>query len=339
MFWLYGSAALAVATLAWFGAAWADDATAEDSPVLVRLVITTHNPACTAAFLNGTGVTRVTDVLPHYRDGVYGYSEEEVDRGISVTAVVWHHEYNMTIGRLAERPEVSGVAAYPYRTSIPALAGAVELTGGTTAYGPAAQNATSPESLALVLFLATAFVTAAANATSPEPLAVYSDVEKSDFDGFYSPCRPMYSLSMLELVMDSIGWPGAGPGARPASEPIPSLVGTAGVEGELAPLTLDTIRWEDLRIEQWIIYYGDLIGVSIDSYNVNATWAYLQENGALVTYVSGAESLSGGGMLAYVPVPLLWPIWDREEVSNIVTLTPPRPVSEKMSSQMTKFDV
>ena len=317
---------LAVVVLALSGAAWADDAAAEDSnPIQVRLVITTHNPACTAAFLNSTGVTRITDVLPRYRDGVYGYSKEDVDRGINVTAVVWHHEYNMSVRALAERPEVSGVAAYPFRTSLPAFAGAMEWMDGMTTYGPTAPNTTSLKPLDLVLFLATSFRTTAANTTSLEPLAVYSDVEKSDFDGFYSPCRPMYPLNMLELVMDSIGWPGAGPGAEPASEPIPGPVGAAGGANEPHPLALDTVLWEDRSIESNLIYYGDLIGVSITSYNVNATWAYLKEIGALVTYVEGAERPPDekGGMLAYVPVPLLWSIWDREDVWGVSTLSPP----------------
>ena len=83
---------------------------------VVELVVTTHYPPCTALFLNHINVTRLTAVRPHWSwdTGLVGYSDEEYERGINVTAIVWPRDANETMSAIAERPEVLGVAAYPH---------------------------------------------------------------------------------------------------------------------------------------------------------------------------------------------------------------------------------
>ena len=78
----------------------------------VHLVITTHNPSCTAVHLDRLGAARLTDVQPTVRDGVFGYGADEFREGINVTAAVWTHEANKTASNMLERLEVRGVAAY-----------------------------------------------------------------------------------------------------------------------------------------------------------------------------------------------------------------------------------
>ena len=79
----------------------------------VEVIITTHNPACTAVFLNYINVTRLTDVRPHWPYGG-GYSNDGYKYGINITTIVWPYEANSTIAAIVERPEVISVAAYPY---------------------------------------------------------------------------------------------------------------------------------------------------------------------------------------------------------------------------------
>ena len=79
---------------------------------LVELIITTHNPACTAGLLHHLEIDRLTDVRPHWRDGVFGYNSDEYERGINITAVVRAYDVNGTIQAIMERPEVRSVAAY-----------------------------------------------------------------------------------------------------------------------------------------------------------------------------------------------------------------------------------
>ena len=91
-------------------------------PMPISLVITTRNPPCTATHLDYIGVTRLTDVQPYWRDGVYGYSANEYVLGINVTAVVWAHEAYRTVSEMVEQPAVDRVAVYSsiaYNTTLP----------------------------------------------------------------------------------------------------------------------------------------------------------------------------------------------------------------------------
>ena len=81
-------------------------------PDPINLVITTHNPACTAAHLDYLGAVRLTDVKPWIRHGASGYTHNEIANGVNVTAIIWERDSNITIRSVLERPEVSGVAAY-----------------------------------------------------------------------------------------------------------------------------------------------------------------------------------------------------------------------------------
>ena len=84
----------------------------------MNLVITTHNPSCTALYLNYTGITRLTDIRPHNLDS-YGYTTDELDRGINVTAIIWAADSNMTIPAILHRPDVSRVMAYTNSSTTP----------------------------------------------------------------------------------------------------------------------------------------------------------------------------------------------------------------------------
>ena len=99
---------LALGALSVFGIAHGS----ESEPI--NLIITTHNPACTAVHLDYLGAVRLTDVKPWLRYSVLGYTHTEITNGVNVTAVVWARDSNMTIQSVLERPEVSGVAAYSY---------------------------------------------------------------------------------------------------------------------------------------------------------------------------------------------------------------------------------
>ena len=86
----------------------------KSDPAPVHLVVTTHNPVCTAAFLHHIEVTRLTDVRPLYRDGVRGYGADQYENGVNVTAIIWPQDAAKVMRAVAERTEVRGVAAYPY---------------------------------------------------------------------------------------------------------------------------------------------------------------------------------------------------------------------------------
>ena len=92
----------------------------------VEVIITTHNPACTAVFLNYINVTRLTDVRPHWPYGG-GYSQDGYEHGINITTIVWPYDANSTIAAIVERPEVISVAAYPYITQNTTLAKSSQL--------------------------------------------------------------------------------------------------------------------------------------------------------------------------------------------------------------------
>lgn len=244
---------------------------------IVELVITTHNPACTAAFLNHIDVTRLTDVRPHFRDGVRGYSADEYESGINVTAIIWPHQTNETVAAVVERTEVSRVAAYLHIV-----------------------NATSP----------------ALNATSPEQrqllaLAINTNVEK---DRTPLRCDPL-SYAIAKALLDDVGWAGS-PNAGPTGASDPDAKRDAGP----VALTIDRIPISDLeRDRDGTVHYGDLLGVGIGTNNVNATWAYLKENGALVTHVRGEDRQPGsyGYLIAFIRPLLVWDIIERDEVLEI----------------------
>ena len=249
----------------------------------VELVITTHYPPCTAMFLNHINVTRLTDVRPHWSwdTGLVGYSDEEYERGVNVTAVVWPRDADETMSAIAERPEVLGVAAYPRGT----------------------QNAAGPSTL----------------------LALVANPDPESHSGGVPVCRPV-SQEVLDLVMGGLGWAGAGPDAEPAasragasSEPAAQPVTSQ------ADLALDSIVWSERYVKSGVYYYGDFLGVSVVTDVVNATWAYMRENGALVTGVLGENDPRDtvGLVDGYAPLSLIFPLWEREEVVNVRTLHPP----------------
>ena len=249
----------------------------------VELVITTHYPPCTAMFLNHINVTRLTDVRPHWSwdTGLVGYSDEEYERGINVTAVVWPRDADETMSAIADRPEVLGVAAYPHGT----------------------QNAAGPSTL----------------------LALVANPDPESYSGGVPVCRPV-SQEVLDLVMGGLGWAGAGPDAEPAasragasSEPAAQPVTSQ------ADLALDSIVWSERYVKSGVYYYGDFLGVSVVTDVVNATWAYMRENGALVTGVLGENDPRDtvGLVDGYAPLSLIFPLWEREEVVNVRTLHQP----------------
>ena len=73
----------------------------------VYLVVTTHNPACTAVFLSSYNVTRQSDLLYNYE-----YGTEDFTDGINMTFAAHAGEGPELVALLADREEVSNVALY-----------------------------------------------------------------------------------------------------------------------------------------------------------------------------------------------------------------------------------
>ena len=72
-----------------------------------NLVITTHNPACTAVFLSSYNVTRQSDLLYNYEYGPGDFTD-----GINMTFAAHAGEGPGLVDLLADREEVSGVVLY-----------------------------------------------------------------------------------------------------------------------------------------------------------------------------------------------------------------------------------
>ena len=257
-----------------------------EHPAPVELVITTHNPVCTAVFLHHIDVARLTDVrplpaMPHYY-GSDAYSIDELRNGTGVSAVVWPHQVNGTMRAILEQPEVISVAAYPY----------------------AAPNAT--------------------HSGWPEPLALAANPQAGVMPDPIDPpyrCATVGSYFKLGLMMESIGWAGVSapvPGPEPAS-----AQGASGAsELALAPLALDRDPGFDAQPDPRtkILYYDGLMHVEIRTYNVTDTWAYLKANGALVVDVIGVDE-PFGIVGAYIPPPLMWSSYMEENTFSVRPVT------------------
>ena len=272
-------------------------------PAPVELVITTHNPVCTAVFLHHIDVARLTDVrplpaMPHYY-GSDAYSIDELRNGTGVSAVVWPHQVNGTMRAILEQPEVISVAAYPY----------------------AAPNAT--------------------HSGWPEPLALAANPQAGVMPDPIDPpyrCATVGSYFKLGLMMESIGWAGVSapvpaPDISGASESdmLCSVVlerqctlppGASGVAFKPPPLTLDREPGFDAQADprNKILYYDGLMNVEIRTYNVTDTWAYLKANGALVVDVSGVDE-PFGIVGAYIPPPLMWSLYMEENTFSVRPIT------------------
>ena len=240
----------------------------EPDPTSISLVVTTHNPACTAVHLDHLGIVRLTDVRPWYRDGSFGYTSNDIIDGVNVTAAVWARDSNTAIPAILERPEVSSVSTY----------------------SRVAPNSTE----------------------APTPLAEYDnpDVIRPDM-GHPTRCG-LATNHMLLVMMDGIGWGGAGPDAAPADrKEVDHVSPGMPATPEPIPLTLDTAYTTRVDTKSGTVYVGDLMGVEIWTSNHTAVWAHLKGNGALVT---GAAP---GVVAGYIPPSMLWSIIIRDDVSGI----------------------
>ena len=84
---------------------------ATGSGMPVNLVITTHNPPCTAIFMYGhDGVVLRTELRPYPLRG--SYTGDEIANGVDVTYAMPAHQADALMPVLAGRPEVLGVASY-----------------------------------------------------------------------------------------------------------------------------------------------------------------------------------------------------------------------------------
>ena len=275
-----GAALLVLGVLALSGAVYdaahaEQDAAVEPGNSTVSLVVTTHNPACTAVHLDYLEVTRLTDVRPWYRNGTFGYTYDEITNGVNITAVIWARDSNMTIPSILERPEVSSISTYSY----------VE------------PNSTDAPTLL-----------AQANNTD----VVRPDLTRLPTE--CGNIRPHIFLLLMDAVGWDGAEPGTGPrGAISANGTEPESDGptdqgrtndrfSAQATAEPPPLTLNP--WPETRVdpESGIIYAGDLMGVSIRTSNYTAVWAFLKENEALVTRAK-PQLVSG-----YIPPSILWPL-------------------------------
>ena len=86
-------------------------ATTEPNSTPVSLVVTTHDPGCTAIFVAGRdGVALQTQIRPlPYR---YSYTLNEITGGVSVTFAMPVYQADMLMPTLAGRGEVSSVTSY-----------------------------------------------------------------------------------------------------------------------------------------------------------------------------------------------------------------------------------
>ena len=71
------------------------------------LVVTTHNPACTAVFLSGYNVTRQSDLLYNYE-----YHTNDYLNGNNITYTAYADEVSELVALLAARWEVTKVVAH-----------------------------------------------------------------------------------------------------------------------------------------------------------------------------------------------------------------------------------
>ena len=215
------------------------------------------------------------------------YSAGDMVDGVNVTAVVWARDANMTMAALVGQPEVSRVAAY---LSVP-------------------QNATS-ERLA--------------------PLALATDPD-ADMRGGTRPCSKNVAYDLATHAMAGIGWAGAEPGTGPRHTPDAGAAGASG-SGDgpgtgSESLTLDPNPGSRLKGNLEVSLDGTMAGVDIWTHDIRAIWAFVQENGGLVTSVPrdyedrplGARNLMG----SYLPLDLLGSFMLRDEISAINAGGPP----------------
>ena len=162
------------------------------------------------------------------------------------------------------------------------------------------------------------------NATSerPAPLALATDPD-ADMTGSIRGCSKNVAYDLATHAMASIGWAGAEPGTGP--------VGASGLDDgpeiESESLTLDPHPGSRLEGRLYFSLNGSLVSVGIWTHDIRATWAFVQENGGLVTSVPrdyedrplGARSLMG----SYLPSDLIGPLMLRDEISAINAGGPP----------------
>lgn len=215
------------------------------------------------------------------------YSADDMINGVNVTAAVWARDTNMTMAALVGQPEVSRVAAY----------------------SPVPQNATSER---------------------PAPLALATDPD-ADMRGGIRGCSKNVAHGLATHAMAGIGWAGAEPGTGPRHTPDAGAVGASG-SGDgpgtgSESLTLDPNPGSRLEGNLIVSLDGTMAGVDIWTHDIRATWAFVQENGGLVTSVPrdyedrplGAISLMG----SYLPLDLLGSFMLRDEISAINAGGPP----------------
>ena len=215
------------------------------------------------------------------------YSADDMVDGVNVTAVIWARDANMTMAALVGQPEVSRVAAY---LSVP-------------------QNAMSER---------------------PTPLAPATDPD-ADMSGSIRGCSKNVAYDLATHAMASIGWAGAQPGTGPKHLSDTSPAGASGSgdgpETESESLTLDPHPGSRLEGELYFSLEGSFVSVGIWTHDIRATWAFVQENGGLITSVPrdygdrplGARSLMG----SYLPPELLGSLMLRDEISAINAGGPP----------------
>ncbi len=248
------------------------------------LTITTHQPWCTALELNHLNITRLTDVYPYYKDGMFGYDRDELRNGINITAVIWKQDFNMISLDLLEQPEVTNVAMHSLIV----------------------QNATT--SMVLVEEIANH------NATWRGDYISYCG-DAVDINTL---------MLMLDLMGLEGAEPGTEPrGIPPSNRTELEMGGASGASGaEPGPLKLDPRPDGIPDPESRIYYHGDLVFVSITTYGNAATdiWRYLKDNGAIVFDVNYDENVDEIG--AYVPPSILWHLSTMDNIRKIIPIEP-----------------
>ena len=248
---------------------------------LTDIVITTHNPPCTAVFLHHLEATRLTDVKPTlYRPG---YSDAEYRNGINVTAVVLTSETNRIISAVLQRPEVSGVVAYP---SVP-------------------PNATAPARAEPTESRANPDVVR----PSPGHPATECDVVS----------ETLADTMLYALGWAGSPYPDAATlvNAAQATERNATTHVTANFDRDHPD---SWPRFEDLRVtEDGMVYYGDRLSMLIRTNNAAETWTYLKNNGAHITYTYMAfDGGPAGSIRGFVTPSLVWSLMERGFVEQIL---------------------
>ncbi len=247
---------------------------------LTDIVITTHNPPCTAVFLHHLEVTRLTDVKPTLHRP--GYSDAEYKNGIDVAAVVLTSDANRIIPAILQRPEVAGVAAYPSappNPTAPMHSGRAESHANPNVVRPSPGHPAT-ECDVVSETLADTMMNALGWAGSPYPNVT------ALANAAYAKTR---NVTYVAADFDR---------DHPDSWP----------------------RFEDLRVtEDGMVYYGDRLGMLIRTNNAAETWTYLKNSGAHITFTYMAfDGGPAGSIRAYVEPSLVWSLMERGYVEQIL---------------------